>query len=401
MTRLVTPEGTRAVVDHQELLVAVGRPGEVERILDQLVRARLIHLHTDPDQGATVEIVHEVLITEWPTLRRWLEDSQALRGFLHELRQATKQWAARGSRTISCGAARTAQDALATANRHVLDLSASERDFLAAVRKQAARARGRRGSRCSPASSRRSMLVIAGGAVAFVRITPPSARPSAGARRRRSARTRQGAPGRRGRDHEGPGPARRGQARAGEGARGERREGRRPRPSSSRRRPRSSTPTRRSSSRRRKSSSSANAELKHALADAQGAKKARRGERRPGEEGDRGGARRPRPSPSALLARAGSAREAARGREEARSTTATCSTDGHERRSKALLVAARCSPRHAPYAEPKPWATGVPHRQAGPGERAVRRGQPAVRAAGARAARSRSTRRRSRCGTTR
>ena len=96
MTRLVTPEGTRAVVDHDELLGLSRRHAEVESILDQLVRARLVSLHTDPKQGATVEIVHEVLITEWPTLARWLEDSQALRGFMHELRQAVKQWVARG-----------------------------------------------------------------------------------------------------------------------------------------------------------------------------------------------------------------------------------------------------------------------------------------------------------------
>ena len=70
MTRLVTAEGTRAVIDHSELLGLSKDSEEVERILDQLARARLILLHTDPNQGKTVEIVHEVLITEWPTLTR-------------------------------------------------------------------------------------------------------------------------------------------------------------------------------------------------------------------------------------------------------------------------------------------------------------------------------------------
>src|SRR6185312_14705790 len=95
LTRLVTPEGTRAVVDRGEL-VGLGDAAEVERVLDHLVRARLIHVHTDPDQGATVEIVHEMLITEWPTLARWLQDSHAMRGFTHELQQAARQWASRG-----------------------------------------------------------------------------------------------------------------------------------------------------------------------------------------------------------------------------------------------------------------------------------------------------------------
>src|SRR5438105_4507448 len=63
MTRLVTPEGTRAIIDHQELLGLTDDSEAVERILDQLVRARLVMLHVDQaTQNTTVEIVHEVLI---------------------------------------------------------------------------------------------------------------------------------------------------------------------------------------------------------------------------------------------------------------------------------------------------------------------------------------------------
>jgi hypothetical protein len=142
VTRLVTAEGTRAVVDHTELLQLSDDRQEVERILDQLVRARLILIHTE--QGNTVEIVHEVLITEWPTLARWLEDSQALRGFMQELRQATKQWQSRGQRADLLWSGATAQDALATMKRHVLDLSAAEKEFLDATRAQIARGRRRR-----------------------------------------------------------------------------------------------------------------------------------------------------------------------------------------------------------------------------------------------------------------
>lgn len=146
MTRLVTPEGTRAVVDQKELLGLASDGAEVERILDQLVRARLIHLHTDPTshQRATVEIVHEVLITEWPMLARWLEEGQAARAFLHELRQAVRQWAARGKPGDLVWRGATAQEALAQLERHVLDLSATEREYLAAVRSQVVRARRRR-----------------------------------------------------------------------------------------------------------------------------------------------------------------------------------------------------------------------------------------------------------------
>ena len=169
MTRLVTPEGTRAIVDHREL-VSLADEAEVERILDQLVRARLIQLHTDPDQGATVEIVHEMLITEWPTLRRWLEDSHALRGFMHELRQASKQWATRQRPADLVWRGATAEEALGYTSRHVLDLSAIEKDFIAAVRVQARRGRRRKVLVFATIFSVLG-LVIAGGSVAVVRIT--------------------------------------------------------------------------------------------------------------------------------------------------------------------------------------------------------------------------------------
>jgi len=144
MTRLVTAEGTRAVVDHKELLGLSKDRKDVERVLDHLVRGRLIHMHTDAMHGTTVEIVHEVLISEWPMLARWLEDSQSLRGFMQELRQATKQWQSRGKRHDLVWRGVTAQDALATAKRHVLDLSSAEKEFLNAMRAGLARSRRRK-----------------------------------------------------------------------------------------------------------------------------------------------------------------------------------------------------------------------------------------------------------------
>jgi eukaryotic-like serine/threonine-protein kinase len=177
MTRLVTPEGTRAVVDHAELLTLAdetGETGEIERILDKLVGARLIHIHTDPTEGASVEIVHEALIGEWPMLRRWLDDNQALRGFVHELRQAARQWASHGKPGDLVWRGATAQEALALTQRHALDLAATERAFLAAIRAQASRGRRRKMlafvSICTVLG-----LVIVGGAVAVVRISSAEA----------------------------------------------------------------------------------------------------------------------------------------------------------------------------------------------------------------------------------
>jgi hypothetical protein len=169
MARLVTPEGTRAVVDHRELLSLSVDQHEIHRILDQLVRARLIHLHTDPDQVATVEIVHEMLITEWPTLQRWLQDSHAMRGFMHELRQAARQWASRGKPADLVWRGATANQALGHANRQLLDLSLIEKEFLAAVRTHAARTRRRKVLIVTSVAIALG-LVFAGGSFALVRI---------------------------------------------------------------------------------------------------------------------------------------------------------------------------------------------------------------------------------------
>ncbi len=95
--RLVTPESTRAIVDVQELLELAPDPGEVQRIIDRLVSARLLVVQSRSDEeGPAVEIVHESLISTWPTLRRWLDESQEDAAFLEQLRTATRQWTARG-----------------------------------------------------------------------------------------------------------------------------------------------------------------------------------------------------------------------------------------------------------------------------------------------------------------
>ncbi len=170
LTRLVTAEGTRDVVDQREL-VGLAEASDVERILDQLDRARLINVHLDPATSTTtVEIVHEVLISEWPTLRRWLEDSHALRGFLQELRTAVRQWVARHRPADLVWRGATAQEAISLTARHVLDLSADERAYLGAVRTEAARARRRKVLVFASIFAVLG-LVIAGGAIAVVRIS--------------------------------------------------------------------------------------------------------------------------------------------------------------------------------------------------------------------------------------
>ncbi|KAA6212741.1 hypothetical protein CP973_25675 [Streptomyces albofaciens JCM 4342] len=128
LLRLVTPgEGahdTRRPADRAELDAATS-PG-ITVVLERLARARLITLDED-----TVDLAHEALITAWPRLRSWVDaDRDRLR--LHRrLTEAARTWErlGRDAGALYRGTQLTAaQEAFADP----ADLTASERDFLAA-----------------------------------------------------------------------------------------------------------------------------------------------------------------------------------------------------------------------------------------------------------------------------
>jgi hypothetical protein len=95
--RLVTPEGTRAIVEVSELGELSSDPHEVQRLVDHMVHARLLVVQTrTEEQAPAIEIVHESLIDSWPTLRRWLDESHEDTAFIAQLRTAAKQWEQKG-----------------------------------------------------------------------------------------------------------------------------------------------------------------------------------------------------------------------------------------------------------------------------------------------------------------
>ncbi|MBS1153989.1 MAG: ATPase, partial [Myxococcaceae bacterium] len=91
LLRLITPDRTRAIVSLDELRELNANPAEVQKLVDELVQARLLVVQTGSG-AATVEIVHESLLHSWPTLRRWLEESGEDAAFLDQLRVAARQW---------------------------------------------------------------------------------------------------------------------------------------------------------------------------------------------------------------------------------------------------------------------------------------------------------------------
>ena len=141
--RLITPERTRAIVSLAELTELAPGTSDVQRLVDHLTTARLLVTQTAADgsaQGSTVEVVHESLIHSWPSLRRWLDETQEDSQFVEQLRVATKQWLAKGKDSGVLWRGEAAEEAMRWRKRHKGTIPDSQRQFLDAVVSEATRA---------------------------------------------------------------------------------------------------------------------------------------------------------------------------------------------------------------------------------------------------------------------
>jgi len=131
LLRLVSPERTRSIVPLEELHELSREVGEVQQLVDQMVDARLLVVQTiEGGKGSTVEIVHESLIQNWPTLRRWLDETQEDAAIIDQLRTAARQWAAKGRSTDLLWRGDTADEAKKFRRRYKGHLSDIESAFL-------------------------------------------------------------------------------------------------------------------------------------------------------------------------------------------------------------------------------------------------------------------------------
>jgi hypothetical protein len=142
---LVTPERTRAVRSSAELDELASDPAQIRGLVDHLVQSRLLVVRTSGGRGdATIEIIHESLITAWPTLRRWLEESHEDAIFIEQLRGAARQWQAKRHDSGLLWGGEMVDELERFQRRYRGELPELSRAFMAAVFEQRARGTRRR-----------------------------------------------------------------------------------------------------------------------------------------------------------------------------------------------------------------------------------------------------------------
>jgi len=171
--RLITPERTRAIVPVSELYELSPDHAELHRVIDRLVRSRLLVGQTTASEsggttaGGSVEIVHESLIQSWPLLRRWLDETQEDAAFLEQLRNAAKQWHARGCPQGLLWRGEAMAEAKHWHSRYRGEIPELQRAYLAAVFSLSARAARRKRLAVVASLGFLSALVVAAGVALY------------------------------------------------------------------------------------------------------------------------------------------------------------------------------------------------------------------------------------------
>jgi WD40 repeat protein len=146
---LVTAEGTRAVMDREELLSVFPERKDAEEVLRQLVEERL--LTTYEVEGAEgepshhrVEVVHESLLKAWPRLVRWQMQDEEGAVLRDQLKQAAHLWEEKGRSPDVLWSGTAFREFELWRERYAGKLTALEEDFARAMAERAARQRRRR-----------------------------------------------------------------------------------------------------------------------------------------------------------------------------------------------------------------------------------------------------------------
>jgi WD40 repeat protein len=136
---LVTGSGTRVPMDREELLTVFSDREGAERVLGQLIDARLL-----TSSEGEVEVIHESLLLAWPRLVRW--QTQDAEGVVlrDQLRQAARQWDDRGRTDDLLWTGTVYREFALWRERYSGGLSSTEESFARAMAERAGRERRRR-----------------------------------------------------------------------------------------------------------------------------------------------------------------------------------------------------------------------------------------------------------------
>ncbi|MEZ4400275.1 MAG: protein kinase [Kofleriaceae bacterium] len=151
--RLVTAQGTRVAADRAAL---ESLDPAAPLVMLALIEARLVVAR---DDAATVELVHEVLITGWPVLVDWLRSSLIDRATRERVSNAATAWVAHGRADDLLWAGEALAGAEQLARRGQVALSPIETAFVGAS--VAARNRSRRRRRAAIAAGLTVAIAVA------------------------------------------------------------------------------------------------------------------------------------------------------------------------------------------------------------------------------------------------
>jgi WD40 repeat protein len=141
---LVTAQGTRAIVDRDELMSAFPERNDAEEVLRALIEARLLTSYeVEEAEGQSslhrVEVAHESLLKAWPRLVKWQAQDEEGAVLRDQLKQAAHLWEEK-SRTADLLWTGTAyQEFELWRQRYPGQLTAVETDFARAMAERARR----------------------------------------------------------------------------------------------------------------------------------------------------------------------------------------------------------------------------------------------------------------------
>jgi tetratricopeptide (TPR) repeat protein len=127
-------QDTRRRASFSELITRASDPATIDLVLTILTDARLVTTGTqEPGSVKTVEVAHEALIREWPTLRTWLAEDRAGLILHQKLADDTRDWLRLDKDPGELYRGARLEGALDWAEKNSALLSLDEADFLDAA----------------------------------------------------------------------------------------------------------------------------------------------------------------------------------------------------------------------------------------------------------------------------